>query len=53
MRQPQGVQPLAQERSQIHEDLSAVSQHLPLDWQNWGHQQSGGQTLGLRTWSVN
>ena len=45
VRQAEGVQPLAQVRSEVHEDLPAVSHHLPLDRQDGGGQQSGGQAL--------
>ena len=45
VRQAQGVQPLAQVWCEVHEDLPAVSHHLPLDRQDGGRQQSRGPAL--------
>ena len=45
MRQAEGVQPVAQVRREVHEDLPGVSRHLPLDGQDRHRQQSGGQAL--------
>ena len=52
VRQAEGVQPLAQVRSEIHEDLPAVSHHLPLDRQDRRGQQSRGPALSRATQAV-
>ena len=47
LQQPQSLQPVAQIRSSLHEDLPRVSSHLPLDRRHWNRQQLSWQDGAL------
>lgn len=43
MQQPQGMQPVAQERRALHENLPTMPRSVPMDRQDWRAKQQGGK----------